>query len=758
MFQRAWLSKRGLTALLALAAAAGVLTASSALPLARDAKPVVRMERATATAELREGTRLTVDFHAPGGEAAGLVLFARDDAWDGRRLRARLADAHGVIRAESTRVRAGYERGALRIALPFRRITLARGEALTLTVELLRGQPLRLFRLPDGGTLALSLERPVRLPEGTRLGVRAGVIALVGLAGVTLLPRRRGQWLGVAALLVLLTPLALAGFWYSSGSWGISDWDYYFSLHESYRTSILTFHSFPFWNPMTCGGTAGLADPEFPGFTFTFLLELLFGVPMGLKLSIYAAVVVGALGMLALARRLGAFPQAAFVAALAASFGTVNLLEIVEGHVNIFSAMWLPWIFWAWYRAYRREGKALVCGVFLALTFFQGGIYLLSYTALAFLLLMILVARPIRALRVTVMAGLWALGLAAVKLVPVLFWLREFPDATYASSPNTFPWLWEILLGRHLHGAVVLSHQEGGWHEYGAYVGPIVLGLALLGATRARRRVVRGLVVGAVLALLLSTAGPLLKPVFDVVPYIPRSNISRVILFAVLPLSLLAGVGLDSLRIFRRHAAVSVLIAGAVAVDLASLAYPLAEQAFVLEAIRSPLPPAPWPIAFTLRTYPQEVAGEQHSRTYATALAGYGTTAYCSVLGPPPLVKTIHDEGDTSFVTTESGNGRVTLVSWSPNVVRVRATIPEPTKLIINTNYARGWTANGLPAESVGGRVGTAVGSGEHDVRFAYRPVGFPVGLAVSLVTFAGAVFSVLFSGTARRSLLRRPG
>lgn len=579
------------------------------------------------------------------------------------------------------------------------------------------------------------------------------LVAAIFAGGIVLLhliphQRVRLRWLVAGLLLVIITPLVLIGFWYSPDTLGLSDWDYYFSLHHSWRQIILDFKQLPTWNPWTCGGTAGLGDPEFSVFTPTFGLELLFGEAAGLRLAIFLSVIVGSLGMLTLAKRLRLSPQGGLVAALGVWFGSVNLLEIVEGHVNIFSAMWIPWIFWAlisayWTPSHRRWKYTVLLAVFLAATFYQGGIYLLMYTALAFLILPWLTRHPLQMLRIMVVSGLLALGLAAFKMIPVLAWLKDFPDKVYANTTYTLPYLYDILLARHLHGTQVIPNQGTGWHEYGAYIGPFIVGLALVGASKGRRsRLVRGLVIAALLALLLSSSGPLLKPLFDHVPFIPRSAIARVILFAVIPLSLLAGIGLDAVRRWSR----SGLLLGAVLVALAGLdlfgvAYALSLQAFVLPDVVRSLPHSPYPLAFTVKTFLTRYHGDDHTRAYAAVRAGYGALNYCSVLGPNAGVKPIEDELGGPYLIFEHPTSHGRLLAWSPRSATVEATAVEPDTISLNTNYARGWKVNGQPARNIAGRVGTALQPGTVTLKFTYHAPGFVTGAVISLLT-------LLFVGT----------
>lgn len=581
------------------------------------------------------------------------------------------------------------------------------------------------------------------------------IAALVFSAALMLITKfGRQQWLYASLVLASITPLVLSGFFLSGGNLGISDWDYYFSLHTTNRNTLLSYMELPHWNPYICGGTAGLADPEFRFFTPTFLLQLFSGIPTGFRLSIWLATSVGAVGILFLSRSLGLSIIPATAAATVYGFGSVNLLEIVEGHPNIFAAMWIPWIFWCWLSAYRttsddnrrRRIWEIITGIFLALTFFEGGIYLLMYTAIAFFGLLFLVKNPVRAARASLMSGAWSLGFAAVKLIPVLMWLSHTQDAAYASSAFTLPYLNEILLGRHLHGANVFPGQEVGWHEYGAYVGPVALILALIASSVLRnRRVIQALFVSGVFAFLLSSAGPLLRPAFDLIPFLPRSNIARLILFTVIPLALLCGFGFQILSRFRYSRVLSMILLFALSIDLFSLAYPLSKQAFVVPREVHPIPLAPYPIAYTNAEYKFRIGDNDHTRAYEAIVKGYGTMSYCSVLSPEPSVRLVSDEDDNGIlvVKNETERGAFTLTQWTPNKVAALVTARRPMEVILNANYAKGWHVNGKKAEEINSRVGTHVAAGTHDITFQYRTPALGIGIALTFMTLIVALLTI---------------
>ena len=599
-----------------------------------------------------------------------------------------------------------------------------------------------------------------------------------------------------ALVILILTPIVLSGFW-PNGMLGISDWDYYFSYHHVVREMTLEYGIIPQWNPYICGGTSAIGDPEFPLFAPTFLLELAFGIPLGFRLAIFAVIAGGGIGMLLLGKRLGLSVWAALLAGIAFAFGSVNLLEIVEGHPNVFSAAYVPWVLWVWLNSYAQQRPsspgglggllawsrarksessrpspsepaagagenepgdawALLGGILLALMFFQGGIYMLMYLTGAFVFLIAMARDKKRALLVTIVAGCIALGLAAIKLVPVLLWLKEFQDQAYASSALTLPYLHDIFLGRHLHGFVsesVIPGQEGGWHEYGAYLGPFALALALIGASKFKQsRLVRLLLLGGVIAVLVSSAGPLLQPLFDQAPFLPRSSISRLVLFAVIPLCLLAGIGLDQgkqlLERQVRHrwllTTYYVLLTAFVAIDLGTFANQLSHQAFVVPPHDEPVAAAPLPLAYTNDAWTYRLphaspapagAGTDYTRGYTGIQHGYGTITYCSVLSPDRAVTLLQEADGEKFVGLADDVGTAQVVSWQPQEVVVDVTATEPTLAVLNANKARGWLANGQPVTDYYNKVAARVPAGRQTVVFAYRAPGYRLGQAITIVT-----------------------
>lgn len=740
----------------------GVLVVGLAakLPVALEERVVISPQKADGVIEIQENTTVSQSIVLAPGTYSGLKLFTSLEQLPEQPIIVAVYDTDGQLVSENyarNTVYAPEYNESLKIEFPFSQFTV--DERTRYRIDLTMGDSALPLLASTGERdiyqqgayirnsettnqdVAVVMNIKTPLSFGAQQGVLAGVIFVIGLSLITTVVPSRWQWMAATLLLIGITPIALAGYWFSDDVLGIADWDYYFSLHNAYRETILTHHTFPFWNPWTCGGTAGLGDPEFPVFMPTFWVELMFGVETGIPLAIYLSTAVGAVGFLLLGKRLGMSVLAAVVVSVIAMFGTVNLLEITEGHVNVFAAMWIPWIFWSWLGVYRKQTSPIICGIFLALIFYQGGIYLLMYTGLAFITLILFVRRRLDALRGTVIAGVWALGFAAIKLIPVLMWLRQFPDDAYASSTFTLPYITDILFGRHLHGTYLIFRQDSGWHEYGAYIGYIAFGLALAGLTYIRKsRIIFVLAISAALSVLVSSLGPQLESTFDLLWFFPRSNISRFILFAVVSLALLAGFGLDMVRSkFKWGNIFALILIGAVAIDLMSLTYQVSQQAFVLPELYPAPEAAPAPIAFTPRRFDLAGEGSRTSRAYAAARKGWGTFAYCSVLGPDPTVRTVFDENHGAFIlNTQNTEAEVT--HWSPNEVRVTIDASESFEGSLNTNSVEGWKVNGNEAEIVDGRVGVKLPAGHHELVFTYESPGFRYGIFIFVVTIGVAV------------------
>lgn len=601
---------------------------------------------------------------------------------------------------------------------------------------------------------ALSLLIPLPPAPGVLSGIYIGLAVALATIAWQIWPAYQH---GIAiAILIVLAPLAVSGFWLPENHWGVGDWNYRFSQHEIYRRTIREFSQFPLWNPYTCGGTAAFADPESSLLNPLTLLELALGIPRGIKLHIYLMLAVTSTGMYALARRLQLSAPAATLSAILTTYSSALILRVVEGHVTIiYGFMWVPWLFYFWLRAYqaRRQNTsrmfAAASGCCVTLIFFSGGIYVLSYTAIIFAGLILFIPKPRHALLVTLTACGLGVGLSAIKLVPAVLWLKQFPDEHYVTSTTTYAYLFDIFFGRHMHAANVLPGQVSGWHEYGAYIGIPAAALIAISLTKSRYRWARLLFSGVVAVTLLSSAGPLLAPAFDKLDFIPRSNISRISLYALLGASLLAGAGLDVIRQkFSKSAIITTVVIALITVDLFSLSFPISQQAFKISPVYPHPKRAASPIAFDENFYHTRNNGQEHNRDYAAVKAGYGTFSFCSVLGPKSAVTTIQSHPQQPFISA-TPTSVVTLEKWTPNTISLHYAAGSGSTIILNNNYAEGWNTNYGLVINHDGRLALRVPAGEASVVISYVPPGIWLGAGITFATLIILAIFIYYPRTA---------
>ena len=87
--------------------------------------------------------------------------------------------------------------------------------------------------------------------------------------------------------------------------WGQYDWDlFFFHTHSVYR-SVAEFGELPLWNPWYCGGFPMIGNPQAASLDPFFLLDLLIGPIVAIKLKIVAHYAIGLGGMYWCCRQMG---------------------------------------------------------------------------------------------------------------------------------------------------------------------------------------------------------------------------------------------------------------------------------------------------------------------------------------------------------------------------------------------------------------------------------------------------------------------
>jgi hypothetical protein len=545
--------------------------------------------------------------------------------------------------------------------------------------------------------------------------------------------------------------------------WGIQDWDFHLHHHAVARLAVVEHGEFPLWNPYNWSGTPLFGHPLSRVLAPTFLLTLLFGEVIALKLEIPLHLALGMLGAHLLLRRLEASRIASATAAVLFMLNSWYALHISVGHVESHAYAYLPWAFLFYRNALDDLRWSLALSLVLVLTLFGGAPYqvvVFSMLLVAHSVFEVVFRRehPRRHVRLGMAVAVQVVLLGAVKLLPTLevmtTWPRR-PDFVSSFTPAAFL---NALFDRAqtLDAAFTERRHEfnGTTLHEGMYVGFASLLPFVLGVWVAWRR------QGALLACLvlftwislgdhvpLDLRSVLLRlPVFDNMRMFQRFGM--VVLFAF---SVFAGLGMDAIRerLARRTgtptlATAVVLALGCfVLVDLALVNVPIFADAFTIPPRRvEPQPefrqtagvpvygeggvPGRWP--FLHRTL---------SGLYPATLANQGSTRGYRSLHLPSAAVPADAPGYRGEVFLE-GRGSATLRAWSLDRIAVELEAPEGGLLVVNQNFAPGWgaRAEGGAARAVrsrGGRLAVEVRPEDRGLEVVYRPTSFVVGTLTSL-------------------------
>jgi hypothetical protein len=527
--------------------------------------------------------------------------------------------------------------------------------------------------------------------------------------------------------------------------WGDDWWDRAFTLAGVARASIVRYGQFPFWNPYMSGGLPLLANPASAFLSPSFLAVLLAGEVVGTKLRTLWVLYAGLLGGYFLGRRVGKGPFTPYVIPAVYLLSSWYPLYVSHGHDEFIAFAYLPWVILFCLAADERTHYAIISGLFLALMCLEGGIYAVPYTILLlglYALHQTLTQRRFLPISILLIILAFAFLLSAVKLLPVLDYLRDNPRR-WGFHERIVPLdaLRNIFLGRdQVHG----EYFKGSfyyWHEYGSYVGWIALGLALAGSLLAWRQSIFWLWAGALfIALMVGDFGPLAPwhwlhkmPVFSSLHDTPR--------FRIIPtfcLAMLSGIGLEQLWIrcatrfrSRRQQIVVRIIFGVIVAGLVADLFTVNRGIFSRVSSRPPECPGK-PGAFV------QVRNLTHQFnpdfSYISFLQNTGlTNNYEPMAMPIADVRAVTDQGYRGEIWLDRG-GEVSTVFWSPNRLIYRVRCPTPQNLIVNQRYDKGWrSTDRRPVRPYNGLISLQVMPHDVDLTLIYRPRTFLVGCALSL-------------------------
>lgn len=565
-------------------------------------------------------------------------------------------------------------------------------------------------------------------------------------------------------------------------NWGIQDWDQHLFYHGVPRLTLLEYGQFPLWNPYYVGGTVMLANPQSRLLSPFFPVHLLFGEVIGIKLEIWAHLVVGLLGIYALARYYQLNRPASLLAAFVFMLSSMYALTLSVGMTWYLSVVYLPWAFLFYLKAWGNLRYALITGVFLALMFFSGGAYPLAVTLLFFGMygFFQFVFREHtfwRWIKVLGLTLIFMMGFGAVKFFPTIEFQQTHPRHIYDYSGYSLNSLRFALFNRDqtLKAITALPIEQpgfvngvtGGMDENGAYIGliPFVLFILGIGLNDKRRMI---LFLCFLIFLWISFGNRPKAELWTYLHLLPVYDSMRVAqrfrIVVMLCLAIFAGFGLQTVQHYLSKQITNpalvkfiiVAIPAFILIDLILVSRPILADAFAippLSVTRSEefyqiwdLPPYDkngW-----ITTSPDEEANpfaaynpyhiySTYGALYPAFLSNVGTVNGYETANVPRNAVPISDSAYRGEVYLKDTTGSATISSWSPNRLVLDVDVLDAGLAVLNQNYYAGWHLEGMDrqVENVDQRLAVRVFPGDEQITIYYWPASFSLGIVVTVAT-----------------------
>ncbi len=519
---------------------------------------------------------------------------------------------------------------------------------------------------------------------------------------------------------------------------GFGDWRVFHHQWEAARVALLRYGEFPLWDPWHCGGVFLFGDPQAQIYSPLYIALLPFGTTVGLKLFVILHAAAGFAGAYLLARRefrLERIP--ASLSALVWAGSGFFAWHLSGGHAAFAPFYLAPLIVLAFRASLLSwRASALLAGLML-LTLLEGGVYpfplfvlLLVFEACVALLSSVdgarLGTRIWRVLRAGALSGGLTLLAGGFRLLPILHTMEQYPRPT----PGDDALSWRELLAMFVdaHHEYRFGHTFV-WGEYGTYIGPLALALAVLGllicfVPRGRDAANRGRILAGCALFLGFTlgAGGALYP-WTLLHHLPVWDSlrvpSRFVVLGSLYLALAAGLALDRLlrglarrpSWLRRVATpLGLLTLGLVAAQLY-----LGNAAQIDRWRGAPLPEIDETASY--RVVPASRYGEWQSfpaRNLGNAGCYTGMEGYHTARGlwvGPNLARARH--------------GRVRSTELTSSTLTAQVELSQPGEVSFDQTWAPGWQTNiGEVAPGPRGLLSVRhIPEGSHELRLRYRPM-----------------------------------
>lgn len=561
-------------------------------------------------------------------------------------------------------------------------------------------------------------------------------------------------WRAPRIYFILISVLFSSNFLLNWDYIGVGDWELFTTMAAIPYRTIVEYHQFPLWNPYLAGGNILFAHPEVSILSPLFLLVLLFGPLAGLKFQVLVAYFLGFYGSYLLARRLDLSPLAAALVSIAYFGSSYFALHFSIGHMPFTHFCFLPWFLYFLLKSDDLIRYLIGAAVAVALIILGNGAAIpFLYTVFFSGLTVALFSFEFKTYRYLVRFVFSVLGgvlLAGIKFVPMVAYLTQnrWPGKPDDRTPLGLVFDAFFSFNQDIFRRVV-PEQLWGWHEYSAYISPVVALLALVAVVLAFKKSRLWLILGVFFFIFglghFSSNSP-----WNLILKLPGfSSIrcpSRAFQFVILSLAIMSGIGLDTLmeRYKSKIKDLSLIAGGIVGIVLIAN-YFISLPGFLTIRYKKPE-------NLTPDKEFRHVIGRKDD-IYNQFLQNHGslTTPWLSGYKDSRALVTPLNEVMMEYL--REGQAEILSREFTPNKMSYEIRPSRAGTIVFSIGYDEGWKAkDGRQLFEQDGLLATRFNEQDRTLVFVYHTPYFWTGALVSFLSALGLIF-IFFNSKALQRL-----
>jgi len=523
---------------------------------------------------------------------------------------------------------------------------------------------------------------------------------------------------------------------------GVGDWELFVTMAAIPQKTILHFGQFPFWNPYIGGGNILFSHPEVGILSPFFLLMLTFGPVVGIKIQMLLAYFLGFYGTYLFARKLGISNISSYLVAFVYFGSSYFALHFSIGHVPFTHFCFLPWFIYFILKIEENYKFFFGASLSIALIVLGNGaavpfLYAAFFAGL-FLLLYSYENKNYVHIKNYIFSIFTGLLLSAVKFIPMAVYLFQNRWEGMTTDATPFRFLFDAFFSfNQTIFKTMKTAEHWGWHEYSAYISPLVLILALIALIYSFKKS-RIYLILALFFFILGLGHFSSVSLWALLTKLPgfssvRSP-ARVFQFMILSFGILSAFGLDYL--LNKY---SESIKNLKYYAIGFIAFIIAINFWVnLPAFKSIDYKTPASVRFSSEFH--HIVGDKFN-IYNAFLKNEGslTAPWLSAYKESRGIVTPGNQVMMEYPM--QGQVQVRSRKYTPNQVEYEIAASSSGELLLGIGYDEGWSAvDGRPLRENNGLVSFRFNQSDRYITLYYQTPYFVLGLIISLIALAGCL------------------